>query len=292
MWRRGSKRPTRAPSTMTAWLAIAVGLSAASVGCEGSSALPAEVEVVVGPVPATIEWEAASEAVDFDRLRELFTEDGAFFAGGAGGSDAEALHGGDDEMRGALGVDGREFDRRHTIHRGDDLSIVAPVQVGDRSVAFGWGWTQFAAGVGTMALRDGRIAVLTLTVEPVYGGVSPSAEPDPILGEFETASESGDAERLHALFNTDAVVMTSFELLALYHGNSSLEGERGIDGQVLAGWAADHRGEDLHVAHAVQVGDGIAFAWAWEEGDAGTAVMQLRDGRIQMLVLTHADEEV
>ncbi|MFC2153254.1 hypothetical protein ACFLQ7_01285 [Actinomycetota bacterium] len=50
-----------------------------------------------------------------------------------------------------------------SIHSGE-LDVFEPVVVGDRAIAFGWRWSDFASGTGTMALRDGRIAVLDLTV--------------------------------------------------------------------------------------------------------------------------------
>jgi hypothetical protein len=114
--------------------------------------------------PILVEWKAASEARDVDRLRALYTEDGVFVTTG----DVHALYHGadwalDEVARRAWSPDGAEFLRRTLLHSGE-LDVFNPVVVGDRAVAFGWRWSDFASGTGTMKLRDGRIAVLDLTV--------------------------------------------------------------------------------------------------------------------------------
>ena len=113
--------------------------------------------------PILAEWKAAHEARDLDRLRALYTEDGDFVTTG----DVHALYHGADWALDEVAVwawspDGAEFERRALIHAGE-LDVFDPVVVGD-AVAFGWRWTDFASGTGTMQLRDGRIAVLDLTV--------------------------------------------------------------------------------------------------------------------------------
>lgn len=65
--------------------------------------------------------------------------------------------------RTAWSPDGADFERRALVHSGE-LDAFDPVVVGDRAVAFGWRWSDFASGTGTMHLRDGRIAVLDLTL--------------------------------------------------------------------------------------------------------------------------------
>jgi hypothetical protein len=114
--------------------------------------------------PILAEWKAAHEARDLDRLRALYTEDGVFVTTG----DVHDLYHGadwalDEVARRAWSPDGAEFERRVLIHAGE-LDVFDPVVVGDRAVAFGWRWTDFASGTGTMHVRDGRIAVLDLTV--------------------------------------------------------------------------------------------------------------------------------
>jgi hypothetical protein len=63
-------------------------------------------------------------------------------------------------------------------------------------------------------------------------------------------------------------------------------------GQEPARWVSDDRGDGLDIADAIQIDPGIACSCVQEGGDAGTAMMQLRDGPIQMLVITDADEEI
>jgi hypothetical protein len=114
--------------------------------------------------PILAEWKAASEAKDLDRLRALYTDDGVFVTTG----DIHDLYYGadwalDEVARRAWSPDGDEFRRRALIHSGE-LDVFDPVVVGDRAVAFGWRWSDFASGTGTMHVRDGRIAVLDLTV--------------------------------------------------------------------------------------------------------------------------------
>jgi hypothetical protein len=114
--------------------------------------------------PILAEWKAAHEARDLDRLRALYTEDGVFVTTG----DVHDLYHGadwalDEVARRAWSPGGAEFERRALIHAGE-LDVFDPVVVGDRAVAFGWRWSDFASGTGTMHVRDGRIAVLDLTV--------------------------------------------------------------------------------------------------------------------------------
>jgi hypothetical protein len=114
--------------------------------------------------PILAEWKAAHEAKDLDRLQALYTEDGVFVTTG----DVHALYHGAEWALEEVAVrawspDGGEFLRRMSIHNGE-LDVFDPVVVGDRAIAFGWRWSDFASGTGTMALRDGRIAVLDLTV--------------------------------------------------------------------------------------------------------------------------------
>ena len=65
--------------------------------------------------------------------------------------------------RRAWSPDGDELRRRTLLHSGE-LDVFDPVVLADRAVAFGWRWSDFASGTGTMHVRDGRIARLDLTV--------------------------------------------------------------------------------------------------------------------------------
>jgi hypothetical protein len=99
-------------------------------------------------------------------------------------------------------------------------------------------------------------------------------------------------EPVSPLLNADAVFLASFEALDLHHSGTALAEVRGIGRQAPARWATDNRGDDIDIAHAMQSDAGIACSCVWEGGDAGTATMQLRDGPIQMLVITDAAEEI
>ena len=44
------------------------------------------------------------------------------------------------------------------------MTVIDPVAIGDRAVAFGWEWEDFASGTATLHLRGGRIVVATLSV--------------------------------------------------------------------------------------------------------------------------------
>lgn len=270
---------------MSGRIAIVLAVCLVLTGCSGSEFTGPEV---VDPDPIVAEYEAAYDAADFGRVQDVFAEDGVFFTAG----DVHELGAGDDTALDALGPDGWEFSRRYQVHAGDDLSVIDPVQVGAHAVAFGWTWQELAAGTGTMALRDGAVAAVVLSVEGIMGGATAADVVDPILAEFEAASESSDADRLRELFAEDATVATVADAHELYHGNEALVGSFGLDGETFGWWIEDHRREDLVIVEPVQIGDDIAFGWGWEGGDSGTAVMDVEDGRIVVLVLTAAGEPV
>jgi ketosteroid isomerase-like protein len=258
-------------------LAVAVVVAASLAGC-GSSYEGPQLTAVVDPALAA--WEAAYDSAELEQVVEVFTPDGVFFTTG----DFEELAAKPELVRGRLGPDGQEFVRRFRIHAGDDLSVSDAVQVGERAIAFRWAWQDFAAGTGTMAVRDGRLAAVVLTVAPT---LSVPDEIDPLLDDFVGAASTGDVERVRALFHEDFVFTTVAVGHAAYHDPADAA-QALVDGSQLATWIGDHDGEQLGIRDPVQVGEGIAFAWGWDGGDAGTGVMDVVDGRIESVVLTDA----
>jgi len=109
--------------------------------------------------PIVAEFKAAYESGDLDQVRALYAPDGIF----ATTDDVHGLYYGNEALLGTWGLDGSEFIRTATLHNGE-LTIVDPVAIGDRAVAFGWEWEDFASGTATLHLRDGRIVVATLAV--------------------------------------------------------------------------------------------------------------------------------
>lgn len=229
--------------------------------------------------PVVARWEAAYDSADLDQVRGVFAEDGVFFTLGDFHDLVERAY-----VVGRLGPDGPEFERRFWIHEGDDLSVSDVVQVGDGAIAFRWAWQEFAAGTGTMAVRDGRLAVVTLTTAPALEGFVPD-EVDPIVEEFRRAATSGDVDGVRALCNEGFVFTTVAAAHAIYRDDA--EGAEALaDGSQLETWLADHDGEELAIVDPIQVGEGIAFVWGWSGGDAGTGVMDVEDGRISTVALT------
>lgn len=267
MWSSCGARPV---------LVVAIG-SLVLLGCGPGYEGPMLAEEVD---PVVARWEAAYDSADLGRVQDVFTEDGVFFTVG----DFEDLVEDPDIAIGRLGPDGSEFERRLRVHAGDDLSVSDVVQVGDAAIAFRWAWQRFAAGTGTMAVRDGRLAVVTLTVAPALEGFVP-AEVDPIVEEFRRAATSGDVEGVRALCNEGSVFTTVAAAQAIYRDDA--EGaEALVDGSQLETWLDDHDGEELAIVDPIQVGEGIAFVWGWSGGDAGTGVMDVQDGRISTVALT------
>lgn len=121
--------------------------------------LAAELDAQAELPPILTEFKAAYESGDLDRIRDLYVEDGIFSTAG----DVYELYYGSDSIQGTLGLHGSEFERRASIHSGE-LEVFDPVVVGDTTVGFGWRWSDFASGTGTMKLRDGKIVVLNLFV--------------------------------------------------------------------------------------------------------------------------------
>jgi uncharacterized protein (DUF1501 family) len=109
--------------------------------------------------PILREFEAAYESGDLAQVQALYTEDGIF----ASTDEVHDLYYGNQSLIGAWGREGTEFRRTATLH-GGDLEVFGATQVGDRAVAFGWRWSDFASGTGVLHLRDGRIVVCSLAV--------------------------------------------------------------------------------------------------------------------------------
>lgn len=256
--------------------AAVMAVALAVVGCGPAYEGPAPA-AEVDPVLAA--WEAAHDSAELDQVQEVFTEDGVFFTLG----DFQELAERPILVADRLGVDGQEFIRRFRVHQGDDLSVADAMQVGARAIAFRWAWQDFAAGTGTMSVRDGGIAALVLTVAPT---LTMPDEVDPVVEEFRRAASAGDLDGLRGLFGDTVVFTTVAAGHAAYHDDGAGAAAL-VDGSQLDAWISDHEGEELGIRSPVQVGQGVAFAWGWSGGDAGTGVMSVEDGRIGAVALTN-----
>lgn len=141
------------PKTSAEYLELESRLDAA----EQQLADAAAEETAMPPIVA--DFKAAYESGDLDQVRALYASDGIF----ATTDDVHGLYYGNEALLGTWGLDGSEFIRTATLHNGE-MTIVHPVAIGDRAVAFGWEWEDFASGTATLHLRDGRIVVATLAV--------------------------------------------------------------------------------------------------------------------------------
>lgn len=121
--------------------------------------LIAELDELVSIPPILQEFEAAYESGDLAQVQALYAEDGIF----ASTDEVHDLYYGNQSLIGTWDKEGSEFQRTATLH-GGDLEIFGATQVGDRAVAFGWRWSDFASGTGVLHLRDGRIVVCSLAV--------------------------------------------------------------------------------------------------------------------------------
>ncbi|MDJ0923113.1 MAG: nuclear transport factor 2 family protein [Acidimicrobiia bacterium] len=109
--------------------------------------------------PIVEQFKAAYESGDLDEVRGIYTEDGIW----ATTANVYELYYGQESHIGEWGTDGYEFARTATLHAGE-LEILGAIQVGDNAAAFGWRWSDFASGTGTLHLRGGKIVVASLSV--------------------------------------------------------------------------------------------------------------------------------
>ncbi len=121
--------------------------------------LAAELDELTSIPPILQEFEAAYESGDLAQVQALYTGDGIF----ASTDEVHDLYYGNQSLLGTWDQEGSEFQRTATLH-GGDLEIFGATQVGDRAIAFGWRWSDFASGTGVLHLRDGRIVVCSLAV--------------------------------------------------------------------------------------------------------------------------------
>ena len=107
------------------------------------------------------------------------------------------------------------------------------------------------------------------------------------LSAFISAFESGNYEKVRALFTEDGVLTTAANTHdAIITGDTSRLADR-VDEAEFRRLATLHGGEKLQIlSQPIQVGDNtVAFAWKWSSGVSGTALLHLRDGKIVIAVL-------
>ncbi len=107
------------------------------------------------------------------------------------------------------------------------------------------------------------------------------------LAEWEEAFESGDYERVRALFTDDGIITTAWNTIGLYYGETSELGTWDVNGSEFRRIATVHGGEEHTVLGTpIQVGaNTVAFGWSWSSGISGTALLHLRDGKVVVAVL-------
>ena len=107
------------------------------------------------------------------------------------------------------------------------------------------------------------------------------------LSAFEAAYESGDYDRVRALYTDDGIVTTAWNTIGLYYGDTAESGTWDVNGSEFKRLAGVHGGEDMTVLGTpIQIGDNtVAFGWKWSSGVSGTALLHLRDGKIVVAVL-------
>ena len=137
------------------------GLSERSRADDLAKALAAVEEGAVDqngwPVADLSAFESAFESGDYEEVRALFTDDGILTTAA---NTHWALYRGE-ASEGEQSVNGAEFRRIATLHKGEDLTILGtPIQVGDNTIAFAWQWgSGYLSGTGILHLRDGKIVV-------------------------------------------------------------------------------------------------------------------------------------
>lgn len=136
-----------------------------------------------------------------------------------------------------------------------------------------------------------RLVEVTRDVEVVAADEAGSSAA--ILAAFEEAFESGDYEKVRALFTDDGILTTASNThSAFYRGNVQDADVDSADFHRLAGL---HRGDDLRLLGTpIQVGDNtVAFGWRWlRSGISGTAILHLRDGKVVIAILNPSEYSI
>jgi hypothetical protein len=148
-----------------------------------------------------------------------------------------------------------------------------------------------ASGCGTdTADLEAEIARLEAELATARADLAAAtAEPDGWsvydLGEYEAAFESGDTERVAALFTDDGLIVTAEDLLA----GADLDSQR-VGGEEFRSLAIRHRGADLKVLGTPimveKYGFQIAvFAGQWGDAIKFTTMLHLQDGKIAFQII-------
>lgn len=114
----------------------------------------------------------------------------------------------------------------------------------------------------------------------------------PVVLAFKEAYESGDVDRIRAIYTDDAIFTTTDNVIDLYYGNEWHLGRWDMEGSEFLRTATLHSGE-MTIIDTVSVGENaVAFGWAWEDFASGTATLHVRDGLIAVAVLTVTQVEL
>lgn len=166
------ERPQRRSWTVAVVLVLVVAVIAAAAWAfaerQRADGLAAEVAALTDGTEAEgwlradlSAFEAAYESGDYDQVRALYTDDGIITTAG----NTYSMYYGLEAQEGTWDVDGAEFRRLASLHKGADFQVLGtPVAVGDNSVAFAWRWGTGIDGTALLHLRDGKIAVAVLSV--------------------------------------------------------------------------------------------------------------------------------
>jgi hypothetical protein len=113
------------------------------------------------------------------------------------------------------------------------------------------------------------------------------------LAAFEAAFDSGDYEQVRALFTEDGVMTTAGDVHQAYVNDHVWGLANRVDGAEFRRLATVHHPSDFSIlGEPIQVGDNtVAFGWSWSGGISGTAILRLRDGKIEVAILAAADPQ-
>ena len=124
------------------------------------------------------------------------------------------------------------------------------------------------------------------TVEPDPS--EDAAELPPIVAEFEAAFETGELEPVQELFTEDGILTTTGNVHELYWGWDFHRGTWDKYGGEFRRLTSIHGG-DLAIDDVIQAGGNLVmFRWDWEDFADGTALLELRNGRIAVAILAVA----
>ena len=105
---------------------------------------------------------------------------------------------------------------------------------------------------------------------------------------FVEAFESGEYDKVRALFTDDGVLTTASNIHEAVAMNSTEDLSDRVGEYEFRRLATLHGAEDFQILGTpIQVGENtVAFGWAWEGGSpSGTAILHLRDGKIVICIL-------